>query len=344
MSCPLPIEWLDWLEEGSDSDPLASHLVECASCRVLVAAIRAQPANLRREHWLERLDRSLGRTFEMAVPTEAVFGELWLTVAPEPATDRALVVVVDEGTTEEGHEWYEAAPVSTDTENALPVDLLLAAADSSLNVPLRVRFEDQAVLAREQLESRVAILSAGGKEILERALSGEVEESHWGVPLEAATDPRLSAFDPSSHVIQQLAALYRSRANAAVESETSFTAELRSARVRRGLTRSSLADALAASLGVAVRAAKVKRYYADLENGLLDPRRVSDRAFRALADIVGISQDRLMDLRGSWRPTSEDASPVFARTTGDAAVTDRTPASREEWDEVDEMFLGRRQP
>jgi transcriptional regulator with XRE-family HTH domain len=343
MSCPLPIEWLDWLEEGSDRDPLASHLVQCASCKALVTAIRAQRADLQRELWLERVDRSLRRTLEVAKPTEAVFGELWLTVAPEPATDRALVVVLDEGTTEEGQEWYEAAPVSTDTDNALAVDLLLAAADSSLDVPLRVRFEDQAVLAREQLESRVATLSADGKEILERALSGEVGESHWGVPLEAATDPRLSAFDPSSHVVQQLAALYRSRANLEVESETSLAGELRSARLARGLTRSSLADALSASLGVAARAAKVKRYYADLENGLLDPRGISERAFRAIADIVGISHDRLTHLRGSWRPTSEAASPVFARTTGEAALTDAT-ASQDEWDEVDEIFIGRRRP
>jgi hypothetical protein len=119
MSCPLPIEWLDWLEEGSDPDPLASHLVECASCRALVAAIRGQRVDLQRESWLERVDRSLGRTLDVAVPTEAVFGELWLTVAPEPDTDRALVVVLDEGAAEEGHDWYEAAPVSTDTENAL---------------------------------------------------------------------------------------------------------------------------------------------------------------------------------------------------------------------------------
>ncbi len=41
MRCPLPIDWLEYLE-GASSDELAAHLTECLPCRLLVEELRRE--------------------------------------------------------------------------------------------------------------------------------------------------------------------------------------------------------------------------------------------------------------------------------------------------------------
>jgi hypothetical protein len=116
------------------------------------------------------------------------------------------------------------------------------------------------------------------------------------------------------------------------------------ARDEAGILRSDLVTRLAEALGVAPKRDKVERYYHQMEKGLLDPSGVSDRVLAALAEIVGVSKERL---RAAARPITPPpaAGPTFARTASlpPAQVLSRSlddlPAPPEP-DEVDELFRG----
>lgn len=114
------------------------------------------------------------------------------------------------------------------------------------------------------------------------------------------------------------------------------------------LRRDELVRRLAEELGAKEQEAKVARYYHRMETGTLEPQGVSDRVIKALASILGVDADELADagrLRGFTRATPRTA---FGRTYGAADATPAMPASvagaseEEEWDEVDELFCGRR--
>ena len=114
------------------------------------------------------------------------------------------------------------------------------------------------------------------------------------------------------------------------------------------LRRDELVKRLAEALGLKQREAKVARYYHQMETGTLEPQGVSDRVINALASILGVDADELADagrLRGFARATPRT---TFGRTYGAADATPAMPASvaraaeEEEWDEVDELFRGRR--
>jgi hypothetical protein len=117
-------------------------------------------------------------------------------------------------------------------------------------------------------------------------------------------------------------------------------------RKRRGLTRDVVVERLLGLLGLrAERSAKVRRYYHELETGLLEPRGVDRRVWEALAQVLGAS---VTDLAG-WRPRQLDAKPAFRASgetmlgEGDAAFTSvLSSALPEEEDEVDRLFTGSR--
>ena len=113
------------------------------------------------------------------------------------------------------------------------------------------------------------------------------------------------------------------------------------ARHEAGILRSDLVKRLAEALGVSGRRDKVERYYHQMERGLLDPARVSDRVLAALGEIVGLSKERL---RVAARPvTPPPAGPAFARVATRAAAAPAPaapPPEPVEWDEVDELFRG----
>src|SRR4051794_19889451 len=116
------------------------------------------------------------------------------------------------------------------------------------------------------------------------------------------------------------------------------------------LRRSELVARLAASLGVADREEKVGRYYHEMEQGLLEPRGVSDRVLDALAALLATTRERLREAAAGLAPGSPPASDaLFARTaTPDpdarAAMGAPPPASSsapdDDRDEVDELFRG----
>ncbi|MGH2843098.1 MAG: hypothetical protein ACRDKL_05865, partial [Solirubrobacteraceae bacterium] len=119
-------------------------------------------------------------------------------------------------------------------------------------------------------------------------------------------------------------------------------------RARAGIKRSTLVERLTSALGVTGRSEKVGAYYHAMEQGLLDSGGVSDKVLSSLAAIVGETAERLRDAGRSLRPPASGATastPVFARH---AAWPDRAEASTTTsgqagvWDEVDELFRGKR--
>jgi hypothetical protein len=121
-------------------------------------------------------------------------------------------------------------------------------------------------------------------------------------------------------------------------------------RVRKGLTRDAVVDALGRALEIAAaRRDKLAGYYHQLENGLLDPSRVDARVFAVLAKLFGVQRSELVVLPG--RPLVPE-QVYFRRTEPSplpSLVFDKTfPAPAEpaqagkpaERDEVDRLFLG----
>jgi hypothetical protein len=111
-------------------------------------------------------------------------------------------------------------------------------------------------------------------------------------------------------------------------------------RKQRGLTRDVVVERLLALLELRDdRRAKVRRYYHELETGLLEPRGVDRRVWEALADVLGAG---VADLAG-WRARPIEAQPAFRKRTATALEADgvfsdapSTPAPED--DEVDRLF------
>lgn len=132
--------------------------------------------------------------------------------------------------------------------------------------------------------------------------------------------------------------------NLIAEGERSASAQLgpllRSLRRRLGLTRRDLVAALHAELGVpATSAPKVKRYYADLENGLLSARRLAPDLYRALASVLVVEEQELRDAGRFSSPLPRAAARAFARVAN-APARRPAPPKKPDWDRIDALFLG----
>ncbi len=122
-------------------------------------------------------------------------------------------------------------------------------------------------------------------------------------------------------------------------------------RDRRSLTTAQLASELLGALGIASdRAAKAAAYLERLEDGELEPARISRRVFDALARVLAVPRAELEgagDLSG-WREApapvfraGEDAAEAISphlELLGDALAA---PGGADR-DEVDDLFLGGR--
>jgi hypothetical protein len=109
-------------------------------------------------------------------------------------------------------------------------------------------------------------------------------------------------------------------------------------RTTRGLTRGAVVAALVRTLGLdEKKKEKVRRYYRELESGLLEPERVDGRVREVLADALGAG---VGDVFG-WRlRTSELEAPAFAPLSRPMMAAMRVPErSEESEDEVDRLFL-----
>jgi transcriptional regulator with XRE-family HTH domain len=123
--------------------------------------------------------------------------------------------------------------------------------------------------------------------------------------------------------------------------EAEFATALTEMRKQRGETRASFSRSLAEALGVAHKSAKVKRYYADLENGLLCPAGLHRRVVRALADLLGVPESHLDAARSVWRPRRPDlVQAAYLRTEKTLRDVPSKPEEPTEGDEVDDLFVG----
>jgi hypothetical protein len=111
------------------------------------------------------------------------------------------------------------------------------------------------------------------------------------------------------------------------------------ARVRRGLRRDEVIDALVRDLALdSAKLPKVRDYYHRLESGLLDPDRIDRSVYDALGRLFG-AQVRAL---ARWRPPQpEPAAAYYRGSDQDAEPAPPTPeAAAGEPDEVDRLFTG----
>lgn len=118
------------------------------------------------------------------------------------------------------------------------------------------------------------------------------------------------------------------------------------------LRRADLIQRLTAALGVAGREEKVGRYYHEMEQGLLEPRGVSDRVLDALGVLLGTTRELLRDAADSLDPPTTPATDALftrtatpdpeARAAMGAPPAAAAPGPADELDEVDQLFRGGR--
>lgn len=120
-----------------------------------------------------------------------------------------------------------------------------------------------------------------------------------------------------------------------------FADVLADARKRQGLKKADVGRRLADALGLPTEASRVKGYYADLENGNLDPRRLHERAIAALGDVLNAPMGWLEAARrAEWIPPSAPVRPGFGRATAGPDARPVEARVRRRRDELDELFLG----
>jgi hypothetical protein len=113
-------------------------------------------------------------------------------------------------------------------------------------------------------------------------------------------------------------------------------------RQRRKLTRAAVVDALVGLLGLdAAKSAKVRRYYSDLEVGVLDPRPVDGRVWEALGSVLGANVRAVAALRPEPPAASALAymrEPTLMQAKLSAAEPAPTAPAEEARDEIDRLF------
>lgn len=118
---------------------------------------------------------------------------------------------------------------------------------------------------------------------------------------------------------------------------------LRELRVQRGMRVDEVVDQLSTDLELEPEhQGKLRRYFQRLERGALDVRRVDARVFESLAHSLQFSPSALRSWANTPRRGLLEAAPAFR----DERQTKTTPAvpraAAEEWDELDELFIGPR--
>jgi hypothetical protein len=111
-------------------------------------------------------------------------------------------------------------------------------------------------------------------------------------------------------------------------------------RAHRGVRVDEVVDAIVDEAGVAPsKRAKVKRYYQELEGGLLDPAGVSARVWSVVKRLLGSDAERAAAWRGPATPITA-AAAFFRADIAPLAhgVHEPVASASEEADEVDELF------
>jgi hypothetical protein len=230
LTCPLPIDWLDFIETGEPT-ALAEHLASCRSCEELVSALRSAEGE-KVGSWQADMDFSRAVRWRPESAATWSFGDLALS-APSFVDDaisyadlnRLLFVVLDDGVEQDGRVWHRAAPVETDVEIAGETDLILAADETMLGVPLRMILGFQSTLDAGQLNERVSTLTAAGRDLLQATIQGETGDERFGVALRGPDDTRVDADRAIEELLRTLRAPFFARVDTDVEETDLVTTE-----------------------------------------------------------------------------------------------------------------------
>jgi hypothetical protein len=191
MRCPLPIDWLDYLE-GAFSEALTLHLEQCELCQRTIADLK-QDASNRSSLKLREIDvNSWQRLSEEASPTLA-FGELrWTACSPDESkyAARVLLLLLSDPWPEAGMTWVDAVPVTTDIESATLMDVIFDRTHSELGTPLRLHLRHQLVANSSNVAARYGRLTDDGLSLLREILDSNFERARSGSwNDEAETEP-----------------------------------------------------------------------------------------------------------------------------------------------------------
>jgi transcriptional regulator with XRE-family HTH domain len=117
---------------------------------------------------------------------------------------------------------------------------------------------------------------------------------------------------------------------------------LLSLRRRLGLTRRELVGRLGIELDLPdASLSKLKRYYADLENGLLSASRLAPELYAALGRTLAADPEELSGAARFSVPLTHPQARALARVAN-ASTTRPVPPNAPVWDRVDALFLGAR--
>jgi len=118
---------------------------------------------------------------------------------------------------------------------------------------------------------------------------------------------------------------------------------LRELRVSRGVRVDTVVAGLAAQLAIDVAlTGKLRRYFQRLERGSLDVERVDQSVFDALASILDTTRSVIVSWATAPRSDQPLASPAYRADREPTVAPAVAVREDEDWDEVDQLFLGRR--
>lgn len=221
MDCPLPIDWLDYLEGRESEGDLSAHFADCRRCQALVAELREQSVGVELAPYSgSALEDAPG--WQEQDRSHVAVGDVWLTkaeLADRYADLWRQIVVVVAKREEFDQTWFSVAPLTTETEVATNTDLLLDPDDTTLAVPLALQFRLQTPVARDQLDHYLGETTASGRELLSAALAGSLSGDHFGAPLTRANDRRLRRVRETRELMATLAGVYGQALVAAEEAQ-----------------------------------------------------------------------------------------------------------------------------
>lgn len=207
QECPLPIDWLDFLETGG-TGPLEEHLHSCTSCQRVVELLQGQPALSASETAVDGVTALKAN----GVPGSPRQGQIWIARSPFDAHGYAyslelkpLLLITSEPTSAAGDMWFRAAPLSTDLENATDSDLVLGRDGSGIGVDTRVILQMARRLAASQLEACFGQLNRDALQRIRDARQNVLAAEYAGAPLEGGDDPRLWANEQLAETMAVLA-------------------------------------------------------------------------------------------------------------------------------------------
>src|SRR4051794_26294423 len=114
-TCPLPVDWLDYLE-GPKPDEMTAHLRGCPSCRQVLASLSEQPGRIPEPAWAERFAHAASGLLAEEEAAGPAVAELWLSASHwsfddvdyQPPERSLVLVVAHHGSYENGAlDWYD---------------------------------------------------------------------------------------------------------------------------------------------------------------------------------------------------------------------------------------------